>query len=140
MACTPMAEISICRFATEARGDRGYSNTSRPRMVAQGTWGWAVPQPLRWLTCARWRRRSPVNPADNKDNLEPLLPDHDHEVQPRESLRYEELQKFMADLRRYEDRSGRKTGLSTVAYAVEFAALRGARVDEVCQAQWKEID
>ena len=46
----------------------------------------------------------------------------------------------MADLRRYEDRSVRKTGHTTVAYAVEFAALCGARVDEVCQAQWKEID
>jgi len=31
----------------------------------------------------------------------------------------------MADLRRYEDRSGRKKGHTTVAYAVEFAVLTG---------------
>src|SRR5262249_56845515 len=81
-----------------------------------------------------------VNPAAYKDNLEHLLPDHDHKVKHRESLPYEDLPKFIADLRRYEDRSDRKTGHTTVAYAVEFAALSGARVDEVCQAQWKEID
>lgn len=81
-----------------------------------------------------------VNPAAYKDNLEHLLPDHRHKVKHRESLPYTDLPKFMADLRRYEDRSIRKTGRTTVVYAVEFAVLTGARVNEVCQAQWKEID
>ena len=94
----------------------------------------------RMFSMAMAERTITVNPAAYKDNLEHLLPDHDHKVKHRESLPYKDLPKFMAELRRYEDRSGRKTGHTTVAYAVEFAALTGARVDEVCQAQWKEID
>jgi integrase len=81
-----------------------------------------------------------TNPAALKDNLQHLLPDHRHKAKSRASLPREDLPKFMADLRHYEDRSARKTGHTTTAYALEFAVLTAARVDEVCQAQWKEIE
>ena len=94
----------------------------------------------RMFSMAMAERTITVNPAAFKDNLEHLLPDYVHKVKHRASLNHKELPKFMADLRSYEDRSARKTGHTTVAYAVEFAILTGARVNEACLAQWKEID
>jgi integrase len=94
----------------------------------------------RMFSMAMAQRSISVNPAAFRDNLEHLLPDHAHKVEHRASLDHKDLAKFMVDLRSYEDRSVRKTGHTTVAYAVEFAILTGARVDEVCRAQWKEID
>ena len=94
----------------------------------------------RMFSMAMAERTISANPAAFRDNLQHLLPDHRHKVTHRASLPYEDLPKFMADLRRYEDRSDRKTGHTTVAYAVEFAVLTGARVSEVCEAQWKEIE
>jgi integrase len=78
------------------------------------------------------------NPALWED-LVILLGKPRHKVKHRAALPYKDLPKFIADLRRYEDRSGRKTGHTAVAYALEFVVLTGARVDEVCRAQWKEI-
>jgi integrase len=81
-----------------------------------------------------------VNPAAFVDNLQHLLPDHVHKVDHFSSLDHRELPCFMAGLRSYEDRSARKTGHTISAYAVEFVILTGGRANEVCRAQWKEID
>jgi integrase len=80
-----------------------------------------------------------VNPAAYVDNLEHLLPDHDHKVEHHASLDHKHLPRFMADLRNYQDRSARKAGRTVASYAVEFAILAAARANEVCGAQWKEI-
>jgi integrase len=94
----------------------------------------------RMFSMAMAERSIAVNPAAYVDNLQHLLPDHIHKVEHHPSLDHRKLPRFMADLRGYEDRSVRKTGHTTTAYAVEFAILTGARANEVCRAQWKEID
>jgi integrase len=81
-----------------------------------------------------------ANPAAYVDNLQHLLPDHVHQVDHHPSLDHGDLPCFMADLRNYADRSPRKTGHTVTAYAVEFTILTGARANEVCRAQWREID
>jgi integrase len=80
------------------------------------------------------------NPAAWEDNLEHLLPKHRHRVKHHPALHHEDLPRFMVALRGYEDRSFRKRGHTASAYALQFAILTGARADEVCKAQWKEID
>jgi integrase len=54
-----------------------------------------------------------------------------HKVQHHSALRYEELQDFMAELRRRESLSAR---------ALEFTILTTARTNETIGATWSEID
>jgi integrase len=58
----------------------------------------------------------------------------------RPFLPYKDFPRFLRALRGYKDRSVRKTGRTTIAYAVEFIALTGVRISEVLLAQWGEID
>jgi integrase len=81
-----------------------------------------------------------TNPAALPDNLKHLLPDHVHKVEHRASLHYTEVGRFLDAVRRYEDRSARKTGRTNVSLWLEFVVLTGVRISEVRLAEWSEFD
>jgi integrase len=81
------------------------------------------------------------NPA-SWDKLKPVLGTFAkrYKTKHRASLPRTEVGAFLDAVRRYEDRSIRKTGRMTSTYALEFVVLSGVRVDEACQARWDQID
>ena len=82
----------------------------------------------------------PSNPAAWTDNLEHLVSDSVHKVEHRASLHYTEVGRFLEAVRRYEDRSARKTGRTNVSLWLEFVILSGVRISEVRLAKWSEFD
>jgi integrase len=81
------------------------------------------------------------NPADWQTLLRVLPPaDAFYKREPRPSLPYKDLNRFLQAVRTYRDRSVRKTGRTTISLAVELIALLGCRISEVLRAQWKEFD
>ena len=81
-----------------------------------------------------------TNPAAWTDNLQHLLSDSVHKVEHRASLDYTEVGRFLDAVRRYEDRSARKTGRTNVSLWLEFVVLSGVRISEVRLAKWSEFD
>ena len=81
------------------------------------------------------------NPA-SWDRLKPVLGTFakKYKGEHRASLPRNEAGKFLDAVRRYEDRSARKTGRMTSTYILEFVVLTGVRIDEACQARWGQID
>jgi integrase len=79
------------------------------------------------------------NPAD-KGDLDVLLPKVRHRSVPHASLHRERAAEFMAAVKDYKDRRHGKTGRMNSTYACEFIVLTGARVSEVTEATWGEID
>src|SRR5215813_8183975 len=94
----------------------------------------------RIFSLAKARCGLATNPAALKDNLKHLLPDHRHKVEHRASLKFTEVGRFMDAVRRYEDRSARKTGRTNVSLWLEFVVLTGVRISEVRLAEWSEFD
>jgi integrase len=97
-------------------------------MVLRGTFEWA-----------KAKCKLPYNPAD-RAYVKPLLSKKKHVSTPHASMPFEEVPQFMLELRRYEDRSVRRTGRLPIALALEFQVLTCVRGNEVCAATWKEID
>jgi integrase len=88
---------------------------------------------------AKAKCKLPYNPAD-RAYVMPLLTKKKHVATPRPSMPFEAVPQFLLELRRYEDRSPRKTGRLPIALALEFQILTCVRGGEVCKATWKEID
>ena len=88
---------------------------------------------------AKAAKLCPSNPAD-KGDLDVLLPKIKHRSVPHASLHRDRGAEFMAAVRDYEDRRHGKTGRMNSTYACEFVVLTGARVSEVTEATWSEID
>lgn len=97
-------------------------------MVLRGTFEWA-----------KAKCKLPYNPAD-RAYVTPLLSKKKHAPTPHKSMPFEEVPQFLVDLRRYQDRSPRRTGRLPIALALEFVVLTCVRGNEVCSATWKEID
>jgi len=97
-------------------------------MVLRGTFEWA-----------KAKCKLPYNPADWA-YVTPLLSKKKHVPTPHRSMPFQEVPQFLLDLRRYEDRSPRRTGRLPIALALEFLVLTCVRGNEVCAATWKEID
>jgi integrase len=91
---------------------------------------------FRW---AKAKCRLPYNPADWQ-GIEGLLTTKKHVATPHSSMPFEAVPQFLLELRRYEDRSPRKTGRLPIALALEFQILTCVRGGEVCKATWGEID
>jgi integrase len=82
------------------------------------------------------------NPAEWVNHLEHILPAAKdvHRVKHHPSLSYQDVARFLADVRKYEDRSVRSTGHPTRALWVEFVVLTGVRVSEARLATWDEFE
>src|SRR5262249_39751315 len=97
-------------------------------MVLRGTFEWA-----------KAKCKLPFNPAD-RAYVTPLLSKKKHAPTPHKSMPFEEVPQFLLELRRYQDRSPRRTGRLPIALALEFVVWTCVRGNEVCSATWKEID
>jgi integrase len=82
------------------------------------------------------------NPVAWVDRLEHVLPASKdvHKVTHCAALSYKDVGRFLEAIRRYEDRSIRKTGHLTVTLLLEFVVLSGVRISEARLATWGEID
>jgi integrase len=82
------------------------------------------------------------NPAAWRDHLEHVLAASKdvHKVTHQPSLAYKDVGRFLDAIRRYEDRSIRKTGHPNVALLLEWVVLTGVRISEARHATWSEID
>jgi integrase len=96
--------------------------------VLHGTFEWA-----------KAKCKLPYNPAD-RAYVTPLLTKKKHIATPHRSMPFEAVPQFLQELRRYEDRSPRRTGRLPIALALEFLVLTCVRGNEVCAATWQEID
>jgi integrase len=82
------------------------------------------------------------NPAAWKDHLEHILPRSKdvHRAKHHAWLPYQDVGRFMAKLRAWEDLSARRRGHTALAFLVEFVVLTAVRVSEARLATWKEFD
>jgi integrase len=72
--------------------------------------------------------------------LKHILPKHEHIVTNHASLPYQDIPRFMAHLRAWEDTSRRQQGHTAMALLIEFIVLSGVRTREARLMMWSEID
>jgi integrase len=95
----------------------------------------------RAIATVKVRCKLKSNPPEFKDNLDGMVPKHKRATKSREALPYKDMCRFMPALRGYEGNNpSGYMGHPTIAYLLEFDVLVGSRIDEVCRAQWKEIN
>ena len=82
------------------------------------------------------------NPAAWVGHLEHILPRSKdvHRAEHHSWVPYQNMGRFMAKLRAWEDQSARRTGHTTVALLLEFVVLTAVRLSEVRLATWNEFD
>jgi integrase len=82
------------------------------------------------------------NPAAWVGHLEHILPRSKdvHRAEHHSWVPYQDIGRFMAKLRAWEDQSCRRTGHATVALLLEFVVLTAVRLSEVRLATWNEFD
>jgi len=75
-------------------------------------------------------------------HLEHILPRSKdvHRAEHHSWVPYQDIGRFMAKLRAWEDQSCRRTGHTTVALLLEFVVLTAVRLSEVRLATWNEFD
>ena len=82
------------------------------------------------------------DPAAWVGHLEHILPRSKdvHRAEHHSWVPYQDIGRFMAKLRAWEDQSCRRTGHTTVALLLEFVVLTAVRVSEARLATWNEFD
>ena len=82
------------------------------------------------------------NPAAWDGHLEHILPRSKdvHRAEHHSWVPYQDIGRFMAKLRAWEDQSSRRTGHTTMALLLEFVVLTAVRLSEVRLATWNEFD
>jgi integrase len=82
------------------------------------------------------------NPAAWVDHLEHVLPRTKdvHRAEHHPWVPYQDIGRFMAKLRDWEDPSNRRAGHTNLALLLEFVVLTAVRVSEARLATWNEFD